>query len=138
MKAISVRQPWAWLLFHGKNIENRDWYTAYRGSLAIHAAKGMTIDEYEDARDFVRSFDRALCGQIPDRESLVRGAVIGVVNQTGCVKADPSPWFQGKWGHVYEAPCELLVPVEARGALGLWEWQIPAEGLKYKSLEVRK
>ena len=26
MKALSIRQPWAWLILHaGKDIENRDW-----------------------------------------------------------------------------------------------------------------
>jgi len=42
MIALSVRQPWAWLLLNGKDIENRDWYTKYRGPLAIHASKGIS------------------------------------------------------------------------------------------------
>lgn len=130
MKAISVRQPWAWLILHGKCIENRDWYTAYKGQLAIHAAQGMSCDEYEDARDFVRSFDPQLAGRIPQPECLVRGAVIGTVMQTGCVKDHPSRWFQGKFGHVYAEARELVVPIPVRGALGIWEWQVPGE-LKY-------
>jgi len=132
MKAISVRQPWAWLLIHGgKNIENRDWYTAYRGALAIHAAQGMTRAEYEDARDFVRSFDPVLAGLIPHPESLVRGYVIGTVMQAGCVKASASPWFQGKWGHIYQDARELTIPVLTCGHLGIWEWSVPEEGLRY-------
>ncbi|HXS98642.1 MAG TPA: ASCH domain-containing protein [Candidatus Limnocylindrales bacterium] len=131
MKAITVRQPWAWLLFHGKPVENRDWYTAYRGLLAIHAAQGMTRDEYEDARDFVRTFDPALACRIPDPESLERGAVLGTVNQIGCVKQYESPWFQGRFGHLYESPKLLAVPELARGALGLWEWRVPDGGLRY-------
>ena len=28
MKALSIRQPWAWAILHaGKDIENRDWRT---------------------------------------------------------------------------------------------------------------
>jgi hypothetical protein len=131
MMAISVRQPWAWLLFHGKPVENRDWRTGYRGPLAIHAAKGMTRDEYKDALDFVCGFDPELTRTIPDRESLVRGAVIGTVMQVGCVRAHSSPWFQGEWGHLYEGARELLVPILAWGALGLWEWAPPVEGLRY-------
>lgn len=25
MPAVSVRQPWAWLLLHDKDVENRSW-----------------------------------------------------------------------------------------------------------------
>ena len=61
MKAITVRQPWAWLLIQGtKDIENRDWPTNVRGQVAIHAAKGMTRFEYEDAWEFVAHFDPLL------------------------------------------------------------------------------
>jgi len=122
MKCLSVRQPWAWLLFHGKDIENRSWPSSHRGPLAIQAAAGMTIDEYEDARDFVRQFDRELACRIPDRESLVRGAVIGTVDQIGCTAASWSPWFMGPYGHQYANATELVVPVPAKGRLGFWEW----------------
>lgn len=121
MKVISVRQPWAWLLFNGKPVENRDWPCSYRGVLAIHASAKMTYGEYEDARDFVRTFDETLCGLIPHPESLTYGAVLGSVMMTGCFKEHSSPWFQGKWGHRYDDPRLLSVPVLCRGALGLWE-----------------
>jgi ASCH domain len=40
MKALSVRQPWAWLIIAGhKDVENRSWTTTYRGPLLIHAAR---------------------------------------------------------------------------------------------------
>lgn len=42
MKIISLHQPWATLLVLGKKkIETRSWSTAYRGPLAIHAAKKL-------------------------------------------------------------------------------------------------
>lgn len=37
MKALTVQQPWAWAIFHGKDIENRTQLWSYRGPLAIHA-----------------------------------------------------------------------------------------------------
>ena len=41
MKALTLTQPWATLAAIGaKKIETRNWSTSYRGSLAIHAAKG--------------------------------------------------------------------------------------------------
>lgn len=42
MKAITLTQPWATLVAVGaKHVETRSWTTAYRGPLAIHAAKSM-------------------------------------------------------------------------------------------------
>jgi ASCH domain len=46
--ALSVRQPWAWLIVNGvKDNENRSWRTDHRGPLLIHAslsAGGYTED----------------------------------------------------------------------------------------------
>ncbi len=54
MKILSLRQPWAHaVLYFGKTLENRRWSTRFRGEFLIHAAKGMTVAEYEDAEDFI-------------------------------------------------------------------------------------
>jgi len=54
MKAISIRQPWAWLIVNGyKDIENRSWPTKFRGRVLIHASKGMTRAEYDDVEDYL-------------------------------------------------------------------------------------
>jgi hypothetical protein len=38
--ALSIRQPWAWLIVNGfKDLENRSWSTAFRGPVWIHAGK---------------------------------------------------------------------------------------------------
>ena len=56
MKALSIRQPWAWLILHGgKDIENRDWATRFRGRVLIHASKGVTQDEWSDAWEFSKA-----------------------------------------------------------------------------------
>lgn len=40
MKALSIRQPWAWLIVAGyKDIENRSWPTNFRGRVYIHASR---------------------------------------------------------------------------------------------------
>lgn len=42
MRCLTISQPWASLVAVGaKRIETRSWKTAYRGPLAIHAAKGF-------------------------------------------------------------------------------------------------
>ena len=40
MKALSIRSPWWWFILHGggKDMENRDWSTNYRGRVLIHAS----------------------------------------------------------------------------------------------------
>ena len=51
--ALSIRQPWAWAIVQGyKDIENRSTFAVSKANfdvrpVAIHAAKGMTIEEYE-------------------------------------------------------------------------------------------
>lgn len=51
MMALSIRQPWAWLIASGhKDIENRCWKTLRRETIYIHASKGMTRGEYDDAQ----------------------------------------------------------------------------------------
>ncbi len=49
MKALSVRQPWGWLIVNGyKDIENRDWNTKLRGRIWIHTGvHRVTKAEYE-------------------------------------------------------------------------------------------
>jgi hypothetical protein len=40
IKALSVRQPWAWaILYGGKSLENRSEPILYRGSILTHAGR---------------------------------------------------------------------------------------------------
>lgn len=117
--ALSVRQPWAWLIFHGKDVENRNWRTRFRGRVAIHAAMGMTAIEYEDAVRFVRRFDAQLAAVIPKRGDLVRGAILGDTEITDCADFWESPWFVGAYGFTLRGP-RPIEPVPCRGQLGFF------------------
>lgn len=76
MKALSIRQPWAWLIIHGgKNVENRTWHTKHRGRFAIHASQGLTRLEYHAARDF--ALERGV--EVPAFADLQRGGIVGTV-----------------------------------------------------------
>ncbi|WP_155960585.1 ASCH domain-containing protein [Fischerella sp. PCC 9605] len=56
MKAISLKAPWAWAIFHaGKDVENRSWKTEYRGSLLIHVSRDYTLGEYQSVEKTGRS-----------------------------------------------------------------------------------
>lgn len=106
--ALSIRQPWAWLIIHaGKDIENRNWPTRYRGPLLIHAAKGMTREEYQSVHLFLQHFKLMDLAQFPSFESLERGGIIGQVTVTGCVDKSASPWFFGNYGFTLADPRPL-------------------------------
>jgi len=43
LRCLSIQQPWAWMICSGdKDIENRNWKTDFRGTIAIHASTKVT------------------------------------------------------------------------------------------------
>lgn len=124
MKALSIKQPWAWLIVHGgKDVENRTWPTNFRGRVLIHASKSMSADEYRDVLDFI-STDRRLCkllDSFPLSRDLKRGGIIGEAEVVGCVNTSISPWFCGPFGHVLANPRPLdFTP--CKGQLGYFNF----------------
>ena len=102
MKALSIRQPWAWLIVYcGKDIENRTWRTNVRGTILVHASKGMTRREYDEVRLY------SFMPQLPPFEALQRGGIIGTVDIVDCVTDHDSPWFFGPVGFVLRNPRAL-------------------------------
>lgn len=119
MLALSIRQPWAWLIVNGyKDIENRDWYARYRGPLWIHAGKGMTRDEYEGCLDTIDYTGRADIA-LPAFDQLERGGIVGKAVMVDCVRASESKWFFGRFGFVLRdaRPIDFR---PCRGALGFF------------------
>lgn len=115
MKALSIRQPWAWLILNaGKDIENRNWQTKLRGRVLIHASKGMTRAEYENAECVANSV------LIPPFEILERGGIVGSVEIVDCVTDSESPWFFGPYGFVLRDP--QIIPFMAyKGQLSFFD-----------------
>jgi hypothetical protein len=99
MKALSVRQPYAYLILKGiKRIENRTWSTNYRGPLAIHASlrwHDRSIDEIEATH--------RLC--IP--RELPLGGIIGVIDLVDVIEQSNDPFFEGPFGFVLRNPRPL-------------------------------
>jgi len=118
MKAISIRQPWAWLILNaGKDIENRTWSTNIRGRVLIHAAKGMTLQEHEDASEFAWRARKILTAH---PQALDRGGIVGSVEIIDCVSHSDSPWFVGPYGFVLARP-EILPFRSFKGVLGFFD-----------------
>lgn len=119
MKALSVRQPWAYAIIHStKNIENRGWPINYRGDILIHAAKTCTKKAYFEAKEFCQDMGVV----IPDLISLRRGQVIGIVTIIDCQFSPvASGWaMPGQYHWKLENPREIT-PIPYIGQLGIFE-----------------
>lgn len=114
MKALSIRQPWAWLIAAGyKDIENRTWSTKFRGRIYIHASKG-----------YDSSFSPSKLNiMLPT--SLARGAIIGEVDIIDCVTSSRSKWFFGPYGFVLRNPVLHPEPIPCKGQLRFFEPTLP-------------
>jgi hypothetical protein len=126
--ALTIRQPWAWCILNaGKDIENRSWPTKVRGTVAIHAAKGMTRDEYEECLacchtiSTMQPMPEGLT--MPEPQRLTVGGIVGLVDIVDCVATSDSPWFFGRFGFVLANPRPLPF-IACKGALGFW--RVPA------------
>ena len=146
MKCLTLTQPFASLVaISAKKIETRSWYTAFRGELAIHAAKGFP----EDARELVFTEPFHTCIGLHygyTAGSLPLGAIVAVVrllsvertelltDQLSLLPGSPRLTEQERAFGNYQPGrfawhLELLYRVEpavpCRGSLGLWD--VPAD-----------
>lgn len=134
MKALTLTQPWATLVAIGaKRIETRSWSSAYRGPLAIHAAKAFP----PDARDALcyPTFRKALRDEpltLPTACVLATCTLVDIVRTEHVATRYPelcTPQelefgnydpFRFAW--VLSDMTRLKKPIPARGALSLWDW----------------
>jgi hypothetical protein len=129
LKALSVRQPWAWLICRGfKDIENRDWkLPAYGftppGRVYIHASKKVDINATTEEL----ILKRLTPNQREEYHTAVknRGAIIGEVDIIDCVTESNSPWFTGKYGFTLSNPVIYDKSTPCTGKLGLFIPEIP-------------
>lgn len=127
MKVLTIKQPWATLIMQkDKRFEFRSWRTKYRGELLIHA--GKSVDK--------KSIER-LKAYLP--EELPTGKILGKVTLVDCIKCDEefkkkcmqenkdiyakSP-FEETYAWQLENVQVFDQPIEAKGSLSLWEWEM--------------
>lgn len=126
MKALSVRAPWWWFILHaGKDIENRDWATDFRGTVYLHASQWWVRREIEcilnelfEARR--QSRRPVLCWPTVGEFLAQRdagGCIVGKVDIVGCVRKSDSQWFFGRWGFVLANPVAFAKPIPCKGKL---------------------
>jgi hypothetical protein len=154
MKAITLTQPWASLVAIGaKRIETRSWKTAYRGPLAIHAAKAFPgwAKDLCESRMVCTALGWPVCdgpltqAWLDDNAASIRslplGRVVATARLVQCIEVDLIERFvqpftdqeralgnyeAGRYGFLLDAVRPLAYPIPARGALSLWEWEVPS------------
>ena len=127
LKALSLKQPFAWLIAHGYLlVDDRSWGTPYRGPILIHASKGL----YEEYYQYIKSSTDI---PIPDKDKLDYGGVVGIARLVLCCKPGELPpgihreqrahfggIHQDYYGFLFEQARPLpLLP--CAGKLGLFE-----------------
>ncbi|MGC5012562.1 hypothetical protein ACLQ2R_17500 [Streptosporangium sp. DT93] len=144
IKAITIKQPWAWAIAHGgKDVENRTWGTSHTGLLAIHAGAAwakegaydrQVIAAAQASKDEKSCYDPPLHVEIevgsgrasrvrPTDPRYIRSAIVAVaeVENMGVCEGYCSLWAipgQHHWRLTNVRP--LAQPVPCKGRLGLW------------------
>jgi len=150
VKALTLTQPWATLVAIGaKRIETRSWRTAYRGPLAIHAAKGFP----KWAREFTTApacYEAVMVHSTDvGSPAYPLGVVLATCRLIACIptrdlqtnrliEVDPvahaedfhmtdqerafGDYAPGRFAWLLTDIKPLPVPIHTTGALGLWEW----------------
>ena len=113
LPALSIRQPWAWLIVNGfKDVENRSRRTHHRGPLLIHA--GLNLSDFTDEE--AERIEAKYRVHVPERLDL--GGIVGVVDVVDCVERHKSPWYvDGNFAWVVANPRRLKYR-PCKGALG--------------------
>lgn len=130
MKVLTIKQPWATLIMQGdKRFEFRSWQTKYRGDLLIHAGKGIDKEAM-----------KRLAKYLPDENPL--GKILGKVTLVDCIRMCPEfkemllkensdiytkSSFSENFGWQVEDVQVFDEPIEAKGHLSLWEYDIDGE-----------
>ena len=127
MKVLTIKQPWATLIMQkDKRFEFRSWQTKYRGDLLIHAGKGIDKEAM-----------KRLAKYIP--KDMPSGKILGKVTLVDCIKCDDD--FKGKCLKENKDVYAIITfiekfawqlenaevfdePIEAKGKLSLWEYDI--------------
>lgn len=152
MKAITIWQPWASLIYTGaKKIETRNWATKYRGPLAIHAAKRW--DTELQSHLFTRQMYGGLAPlvgkpldftfntyiDVTKIKNLYKGAIIATCNLIDCVPVENltlkdieieqyyGDFSPGRVAWILDNVKPLKEPIKAKGKQRIWNWEVESE-----------
>ena len=134
MKAISIKQPWAYLIVYGiKDIENRIWACPkkYIGQRVLIHSSAIPVQMINPNSVFTRQqwdslslgFQRdIICG-----EGYVNSAIIGSVEIVDCVINHSSIWaVKEGYNWILANPIIYDEPIgNVKGKLSFWEYDGP-------------
>ena len=131
MKCLSVSQPFADLIIHGKKtIELRRWNTSFRGEFLIHSPKKIRVED---------------CKLLQiNPKNLVKGAIVGKAeiydvkkyNSESEIIKDSKKHLSlkssqnNKYGFLIKKAKPFRVPIPAKGQLGFFEVKLEQKKIK--------
>jgi hypothetical protein len=132
MRALSIKQPWAWLIVHGyKDIENRNWKLPALNfplpqHIYVHASKEFDYDSWCDIGSGLVPGASSCQLAVHERfyagnGNYLLGAIVGEVDIIDCVTESKSLWFVGKYGFVLANPIAYVKPIPYKGRLGFFD-----------------
>lgn len=131
VRCLSIRQPFVELILRGiKKVENRSWFTPYRGWLAIQASKNTS---------WIKELGDDLNVEGPRWKPTAKdfGTVLGFVVVVDCCRFRKLPAKlqsdgfadngRSNWCWVLRNPIRLAKPVKAVGNAGYFNANIPTK-----------
>lgn len=130
MKVLSIQEPYATFIKEGyKKIETRSWKTNYRGELLIHASI---------SKNFLKTITNPEVLAKVNEVTLNYGKIICKATLIDCIEMTPEYlekikednqeyilgiYEKGRYAWILDNIIPLNEPIEAKGKLGLWEYQ---------------
>lgn len=135
MKALSILQPWAWLIIRPdivgelerleayragkiKDVENRTWWPRHRGRFVVHA--GKTYGPRTHA-EYAEGLDDMFRITLPPYDEIPRGGIVGDVNLVAYTSSSTSRWAVDGQYHFCLAEARPRPFVPYKGQLGFFE-----------------
>lgn len=127
MKALSIKNPWAWLLQTGKKtIETRTWRTDHRGKILICVSK----QDDDEAMQWLHGIESIDFKTMKDQ----RGMAIAIARLYDCRKMSERDESAAQCGYDESlfswclSDIETIKPFKVRGQLGLFDVDISERG----------
>lgn len=122
-KAISIKQPWAWVISEGhKTIETRTWPTQYRGDIIV-------VSSLKPDKTMLDYLMKETNGKIESK--LLYGQALCIADLVDCrlMTADDEgdamcDLYPGAYSWVLEN-IRKIKPFKQKGALGIYQIEIP-------------
>ena len=124
MKALSVKQPWAWLIASGrKTIETRTWHTKYRGPILIVSSKGRM--KKAACESFYKRFGPLVTLNLKYGMALCKADLVDCRKMTkDDEKLACCEIYDGAYSWVLE-DVERIEPFAVTGRLGIYNVEVP-------------